>query len=178
MGVILLRHTRPDVASGICYGRSDLGVAGGFGAEARRIAAQLPQVNRIVTSTLTRCATLAAWLAQARDLPLSTDPRLVELDFGRWEGLAWDAIPRAELDAWADDLLHARPHGGETVAEMQARTHEALRDHAQSGVLLVTHHGVIKCARELDMGADAWQSELRFGGWITLQPESAANAGA
>ena len=48
------------------------------------------------------------------------------MDFGRWEGLPWSAVPRAELDAWAADLMHARPHGGESVAMLLARTRRAL----------------------------------------------------
>ena len=33
MGLMLVRHTRPDVAPGVCYGRTDLDVAASFSAE-------------------------------------------------------------------------------------------------------------------------------------------------
>lgn len=109
--MMLLRHTQPDVAAGICYGRSDLDLAPCFADTARGIIDTLPDVSRIVSSPLTRCLRLAQFVAQARALPLHIDPRLSEMDFGTWEGQPWDAIPRDQLDAWARDILHARPHG-------------------------------------------------------------------
>lgn len=176
MDVTLLRHTQPDVAPGICYGRSDLGLAPCFADTARSIASSLPEVSRIVSSPLTRCLQLAQHVADARALPLSIDPRLTEMDFGTWEGQPWDAIPRDQLDAWARDILHARPHGGESVASLRTRTLAALRDHAAPATLVVTHHGVIKCARSLTMGDEAWQSSLPFGQWITVSTQVIADA--
>ena len=170
MAVILLRHTRPAGAEGLCYGRTDLPLAPCFAAEATRLARTLPAIAHIVTSPLSRCHRLATHLASARGLPLTMDPRLIEMDFGAWEGRPWDAMPRPELDAWAADLLHARPHGGETVAELAARTHAALTDLALGPrpALAVTHAGVIKAARAAHQGAAAWQTTLPFGGWEPL----------
>jgi len=169
VALILLRHTRPDVAEGVCYGRSDLGLAACFDAEAGRLAAELPEVARVVTSPLGRCRRLAERIAAARGLPLAVEARLIEMDFGRWEGVAWDDIPRRELDAWAADLLHARPHGGETVAELAARTEAALAalSCGPRPVLAVTHAGVIKAVRARGAGPAAWQGTLGFGGWET-----------
>ena len=92
------------------------------------------------------------------------------MDFGAWEGLRWDAIPRTELDAWAADLMHARPHGGETVAELAARTRAVLGDLARGPrpVLAVTHAGVVKAARAGRQGPVAWKGTLPFGGWETV----------
>lgn len=170
--MILLRHTRPDVAEGICYGRTDLGLAPGFAAEAARLVADLPAVAAVVTSPLARCRRLAERIAAARGLALAVDARLVEMDFGRWEGQAWSDIPRHELDAWAADLMHACPHGGETVADLAARTAAALDDLARGPrpVLAVTHAGVIKAARARRMGPAAWESTLPFGAWEVAAP--------
>ena len=167
MAVILLRHTRPAVAEGTCYGRTDLALAPCFAAEAARLARTLPPVAHIVTSPLSRCHRLASAIAAARGLTLATDPRLIEMDFGTWEGQAWNAIPRPQIDAWAADLLHARPHGGETVAELAARTRAALDDLARGPrpALAVTHAGVIKAARAARQGPEAWNSTLPFGSW-------------
>lgn len=171
MAVILLRHTKPDAPEGLCYGRLDLAPADGFAQQATALAQDLPKITRVVTSPLQRCARLASTIATARNLPLATDTRLREMDFGRWEGQLWADLPRTELDAWAADLLHARPHGGESVAQLKARTLDALRDHAGPNVLVVTHHGVIKSARHLTEGDSAWQSTLAFGGWLRFPPE-------
>lgn len=171
MGVILLRHTKPDAPDGLCYGRLDLGLAAGFAEAAAVLARDLPKLDRVVTSPLRRCAMLAEAIATARGLPLTLEPRLREMDFGTWEGQTWSDLPRPELDAWAADLLHACPHGGESVAQLQARSLAALRDHAAPGVLVVTHHGVIKCARHVTDGDSAWQSTLPFGRWLRFAPE-------
>ena len=168
MALILLRHTRPVGADGTCYGTTDLPPGPDLANEARRLAAQLPPVARVVASPLARCARLAERLAEARGLEVAWDARLRELDFGSWEGLRWDRVPRAELDLWAADLLHARPHGGETVAEMAARVAAALDDHGAPGTLVVTHMGVIRAALQRAGRAGAWEARVAFGDWVAL----------
>ena len=167
MALILLRHTRPDCPEGLCYGRSDLGLAGDFLTEKLRIAAQLPDILRIVTSPLTRCRLLAEAVGEARGLPVTVEPGLAEMDFGAWEGRTWNAIPRAEIDAWRDDVLDARPHGGESVRDFSARVGAAL-DRAARGArpaLVVAHAGVIKVARVARGDAAGWSSTIGFGEW-------------
>lgn len=169
--MILLRHTKPDAPDGMCYGRLDLVPATGFAEHASALIRELPPVSRVVTSPLQRCAKLAQSIATARGLRVITDSRLREMDFGAWEGQLWSELPRAELDAWAADLLHACPHGGESVAQLRTRSLAALREHAAPDVLIVTHHGVIKTARHVREGESAWQSNLPFGGWLRFAPE-------
>lgn len=170
MSLILLRHTQPVGAEGVCYGRSDLRLEADFEAEAERLAQALPPFRRILSSPLSRCLRLAESLSKARDRPLAVDERLIEIDFGRWEGQRWDAIARAELDAWAADLEGARPHGGETVAELAARSRAALRDAMIGPVpaLVVSHAGVIKSALAAMQGPSGWKSEVGFGEWREL----------
>jgi alpha-ribazole phosphatase len=74
---------------------------------------------------------------------------LCELDFGRWEGKAWDQVPRAELDAWARDVWEYRPGGGESARMLCARWMmwlEALHALRHEQVVVVTHAGVIRAA--------------------------------
>ncbi len=166
MALILLRHTRPEGGAGVCYGVTDLPPGAEIGREARRLAAQLPAAGRIVTSPLARCARLAELLGMARGLPLTVDHRLAELDFGAWEGRRWDDIPRAEIDAWAADLMHARPHGGESVAMLAERAAAALDE--ADGALAVTHMGVIRAALARAGRPGAWETRLGFGEWLVL----------
>lgn len=165
---MLLRHTRPEGGEGLCYGRLDLSPGAGFAAEAARLARELPPFARVLASPLSRCLRLAEVLATTRARPLAVDPRLAEMDFGRWEGQAWSAIARAELDEWAADLLHARPHGGETVAELAARSLAALAEALRGPVpvLVVTHAGVIKAALAARDGPQGWKASPGFGEWM------------
>jgi alpha-ribazole phosphatase len=169
MALILARHTRPAVA-GTCYGRSDAALAPSFAAEAEALLAELPEIARIATSPLARCRRLADALGDRLGLPVAADPDLAEMDFGAWEGRPWDAIPAAELDAWAADLLGARPHGGESVAMLLARTRRALARlrGAPGAGLAITHAGVIRAAL-FDAGdPGAWQREIPFARAIRL----------
>jgi alpha-ribazole phosphatase len=174
VALLLIRHTTPAVAPGTCYGLTDLDVHESFAEEAESVLAALPPIAALVSSPLTRTRKLAARIAAARGLPLTPDPRLREMDFGRWEGLSWSAIARAELDEWAENFLHARPHGGESVAELGARVGEGLAAArtlaARSGGLcaVVTHSGVIKAALDLAGVANAWRKDTPFGAIVPL----------
>ncbi|MGT2506028.1 alpha-ribazole phosphatase [Cupriavidus basilensis] len=149
MDLVLIRHARPEVAQGVCYGALDLPLAQPVAPAPARMLSALDGLvpQRIVSSTMVRARATAALLAQDLGLPLETDARLRELDFGTWEGHAWDAVPRAEVDAWAADLLHARPHGGETVAEAMARVAawaDALPAGAPDRLWVVAHAGPMR----------------------------------
>lgn len=168
--MIVLRHTRPAVAEGTCYGRTDLALDGDFEPALAAILRDLPEVSEIRTSPLGRCRRLAERLALARNLPLIEDGDLIEMDFGAWEGLPWAQVPRAELDAWAADFHHARPHGGESVAMLAARVRNAL---ARAGErrppgLWVAHSGVARAAAALTGRAEGWETRLEFGRWLDL----------
>lgn len=171
MALTLIRHLAPPEGAGLCYGRSDLTASGVLPDAARRLAGFRP-VDRIVTSPLIRCRILAVRLGRTLGLPVRIDPDWREMDFGRWEGLPWDHVPRAELDAWAADLVHARPHGGESVAQLLARTRRALsRWHGGGHTLVVTHAGVIRAALvAAGAGVAAWQRPIGFGEAVTLAP--------
>jgi alpha-ribazole phosphatase len=156
-----MRHPRPAIAQGVCYGSTDVALAATVEAQA---FAGLPKFDRLVSSPLTRCVTLATALADARGHVALIDDRLREMDFGSWEGQDWDMIPRAELDAWAADFFHARPHGGESVAMLSTRVASALSHYrSRSGeTLIVTHAGVVKAA------LGDWTMALGFGAWVRI----------
>lgn len=118
MRLILVRHPQPLVAAGVCYGSTDLDVAPGqLEHTLAALAPQLPADAPLYSSPLRRCAGLAARLSAA---PIF-DRRLVEMDFGAWEMRPWDDIPRADVDAWAADMVNYQPGGGDSVLRMAAR---------------------------------------------------------
>ncbi|WP_417588818.1 alpha-ribazole phosphatase family protein [Pararhodobacter oceanensis] len=167
MSLILLRHTRPEGADGICYGRSDLPLAEGFEVEVARLLAELPQVVRIVTSPLSRCRLLAEAIGARRNQRIESDPRLLEMDFGEWENRSWSDIPRAQIDAWMQDFDHAKPHGGESVFDLAQRTHAAFDALSRGAVpvLAVTHSGVIRSALAGLGDPQGWHVNTDFGNW-------------
>ncbi|MGX9353827.1 histidine phosphatase family protein [Roseobacteraceae bacterium S113] len=162
MALTFLRHTQPDVAKGICYGRTDLSLAASAPDDIAAAVAPLTKAQQIFTSPLKRCRQLADAIGKNTVLD-----GVVEMDFGAWEMTPWDAINRAELDAWAADFLHARPHGGESVAQLRDRVDAALAA-IPDGALVVTHHGVIKAAAALRGHPEGWDINVAFGTTLTL----------
>ena len=165
MKLILVRHPAPEVASGICYGSSDVAVAPHILAAARAgLRASLPANIPLYTSPLSRCAALASTLAH--DLQASQfthDARLVEMDFGSWELRAWHDIERGEIDAWALDLAHYRPGGGENVLAMASRIalflDELLREQ-HAAAIVICHAGTIRLLSALQAGLPLAQTAL------------------
>jgi len=171
MGLILVRHTRPDLPTDFCYGRLDVGLPNTFQEEAAVVHRNLPAVDRVVSSPLGRCRKLAQFIARKRGLPLDIDTRLVEMDFGAWEGRPWSQLPTAELEAWSQDFMHARPHGGESVAMLKDRAVDALADWSrrQECIAVVTHLGIIRVAcAGAGVEAQHFAVSVDFGGIMAL----------
>jgi len=174
MPLTLLRHTTPNRHQGLCYGRLDLDLADSFVAEARRASAALGKVTAIYSSPLSRCMRLAEFIAERHGLSVMVEPRLIEMDFGRWEGLPWSDLPREELDAWAEDFMHARPHGGESVAMLRERVLSVFDDISKArsldAVLCVTHSGVIRAAMARGDQSTDFDLTVAFGGSVAWNP--------
>jgi alpha-ribazole phosphatase len=119
--VYLIRHTAPDIAAGMCFGRLDVGVLPDVLEAAERLRALLPATVPVVTNDSQRCRRLATLLAGMLDSRLIVEERLREIDFGAWEGRAWKEIPRAQTDVWSRDIWNNSAPEGETYAAMHSR---------------------------------------------------------
>lgn len=148
----LVRHAQPVLAAGTCYGALDVPAdAAATEVAARRLAQALPKRAIARHSTLQRCELLAlATQALRTDLTIDPDDRLREMDFGAWEGRAWDSIGQSAIDAWTADFALHRPGGGDNLAGLLARVAAALHDARQqvrggTDVVWFTHAGVARC---------------------------------
>ncbi|MBA4094919.1 MAG: phosphoglycerate mutase [Candidatus Accumulibacter sp.] len=162
MRLILVRHPQPDIAPGLCYGRSDVAAsAAALSLVAGKLRETgLPGALPVYASPLARCAVLAGALG----VPVTLDARLAEMDFGAWEMRGWETIPRTEVDAWAADLLYYRPGGGENVLDVARRVaafRDELRASGHPAALLVCHAGTIRLLRSLHAGGSLEQAALR-----------------
>jgi alpha-ribazole phosphatase len=182
LDLILIRHPAPAIDAGVCYGKTDVPLIANAGESARLLTARLaafdaPLPQHVATSPLKRCADVAQRLAQHFGCACGEDARLQEMDFGAWEGQRWDAIDRAALDAWAADLRHARMHGGESVAQFEARVGAWLDRWREPGgvpassVLAVTHAGVMRMVAALVLGESlektlTWPLEMAAVVWL------------
>lgn len=167
MQVFLIRHPKPVIEAGICYGRLDVD-AHAPQAVAERLKPRLPAQVPVFTSPLRRARHLAEALHPAPVI----DERLCEINFGDWEGRAWDDIERDALDAWAADVTGFTPPGGESVAGLQARVIDFARSlPALPAVALVAHAGVLRALvghwQRLPL-AEWTQRKFDFGSLTTL----------
>ena len=178
----LLRHAQPMIASGVCYGQLDVPADPSATLQAALRFAPVPApAAKVRSSPLQRCEQLAHAL-QVPEALLTYDARLQEMHFGAWEGQAWNDIARTDVDAWAHDLFHTAPGGGESLSAMLARVRSALLDSWQHDsalgtrdVVWVTHAGVVRCVQWLRQYGHAqptsadWQLPAPgFGQWLAL----------
>ena len=142
MELYLIRHPRPDVAPGTCYGQTDLGLAESPQGVAGRLRPLLPADYALYTSPLRR----ARLLAEALGAP-QVDPRLQEIHFGEWEGRSFEDIGKAALDAWSAAPLDFAPPGGESPRQMAARALDflaGLRQADPAAAVVVAHGGPLR----------------------------------
>ncbi len=158
MRLHLIRHPKPVIAPGVCYGRYDCR-ADGVVETAAVLRALLPAGLPLWTSPLIRCRALAG---QLHAHPV-IDERLAEMHFGDWEGRRWDEIPRAELDAWAADVAGYAPPGGESPCDLQRRALDFVASLDVPEAVIVTHAGVIRTllAHWQGLPPERW-TELNF----------------
>jgi alpha-ribazole phosphatase len=181
MTLWVVRHAQPLIAPGTCYGALDVAAdAGATQQAAQALAKVVPQGAAVRCSTLQRCELLAQYLCGLRpDLTLKPEPRLVEMNFGVYEGTAWADIAKEALDAWTADFWRHRFGGAESLAELMARVNAVWDEdcaHATDTVW-ITHAGVARAAMLLSSGvihidhASQWPLEAPdFGGyWQNLR---------
>ncbi len=184
MKVWLVRHAQPCVAAGVCYGALDMAAdSQATQLAAAELAKLLPIATAVWVSPLQRCEQLAQCLRGLRpDLTFKTDARLMEMNFGEWEGVPWVDVPRSAVDAWTGDFGDHRFGGVESANMVLQRVAAAWSDARQVGgaptsgdVAWITHAGVIRAAALVAQGvlqvndAAQWpRSAPGFGEWCVL----------
>ena len=179
------RHPPPRGVQGHCIGRTDVRVdrrkAKRLAHHIRRWARQHGAPHVVFTSSLQRAANvgrvLAGWGWQHH-----IDARLNELDFGQWDGLAWDHIGADPVDTWCRDFAAHRPGGGESVAELLARCATFLAGlRPNAPCCIVGHAGWISAAQWLQAAdggrlpsAAEWPAAVRCASLVLLNSRRAA----
>ena len=145
--LVLMRHGTTDQPS--YRGRLDDALSERGWAQSRMAVAG-EHWDSVVSSTLRRCSDFAQEFCAARGLPLRLDARLVEYDFGAWQGRRIVDLEREEpaaLARYRADPEHHIPPGGEDFTAFGLRISAAL-DAADADptqrVLVLTHGAVIR----------------------------------
>lgn len=172
--LVCLRHAQT-LAAGRCVGRTDVStkllpkeasdkMREELSTWCRSAKAGLPPCS-VWSSPLSRCQAPAAHLAAYHGVKMSTDPRLLELDFGEWEGRTWAELEREDgerLLAWMNDWRVKAPPAGETTEALTKRVSSWWQEQStRSGLhVLVAHSGVVKAL--LVMGGWTWDDAMSY----------------
>ncbi|KUL49083.1 phosphoglycerate mutase [Streptomyces sp. NRRL F-4489] len=178
--LILVRHGRSTAnTAGVLAGRTP-GVAldERGAAQAAALPARLAGIPlaRAVSSPLQRCReTLAPLLAARPELPLSTDERITECDYGDWSGRKLAELADEPLMETVQQHPSAAAFpGGEPMREMQSRAVAAVREWndrvteeagGEAAYLMCSHGDIIK-----SLVADALGLHLDLFQRISVEP--------
>lgn len=155
----LLRHGEP-VGGRRYRGQTDDPLSEKGWQQMRRAIAGRSGWDVVYASPLRRCAEFASEISEALSLPLTLDPRLMEIGFGAWEGKTAEELRRDDPQCverfWLDPVTH-RPEGAEPIADFCERVQAASRDilaaHTGKRVLVVGHAGVTRMMICLALGS-------------------------
>lgn len=143
MKIHLIRHTTPEIAAGICYGQSDIGLANTFDDEKSAVHSKLEMpYDAVYTSPLQRCSRLADTLNTEQRY---IDERLMEYNFGDWELLPWADFKSQAATSWMENFVDQPAPNGDSMLIMQTRVMafwEDLLEKDYQSVAVVTHSGV------------------------------------
>jgi broad specificity phosphatase PhoE len=151
--LLLVRHGEAEAnRSETFLGRTDspLTLQGKMQATALATNLASEPIAIIYSSPLQRARHTAEAIAATHHCPVRLDDRLLEQDFGRWEGLSFnEAASRypADFPVWQFNATKVGPPGGETLAQVAARQID-LYNELQTGytaeiVVLVGHGGAL-----------------------------------
>jgi broad specificity phosphatase PhoE len=131
---------------------------------------------RVIASPLGRCTGTAGPIAEALELAVETDARLVEIAHGTWEGRFREEIERtdaARMRDWRQMPQSVQFEGGESLAEVDARWRRfAASLDGKNDVVVITHDVLVRLAVLASTGrplADLWKPRVRNGGYAVLE---------
>lgn len=140
--IVVIRHGQTEwSASGRHTGRTDVALTAEGVAQAERLRPvfAVRSFAVVLSSPLRRAAETAALAGVGDHEQVLVDERLVEWDYGQYEGLTTSEI-RAEVPGWT--VWTHRCPGGETSAEVGARVDAVLeRCRGIDGDVLLVAHG-------------------------------------
>jgi len=150
MRLFAARHgqTQWNAENKIC-GTTDLPLTEEGWAQARALAEKTVdlELDLIICSPMLRAKQTASAVAEKLNIPVLEDPRLVEQNYGIYEGMD------RKTPGFLENKRHfaVRYPGGESMMDVAHRIYglleEVKRDHAEKNVLLVCHGGVLRLVR-------------------------------
>ena len=120
-------------------------------------------IDSCYCSPMKRCRETAAIVLKKRKVECIMDPELREIDFGRWEGLAFDDISEKfpdEVKKWSDFEMDFAFPEGERIGDCVGRVisvADRLAEYPADTILVCTHGGIIRLLICYFLGLEPWQ---------------------
>ncbi len=149
--IFLLRHGQiKDSKKKRYIGRTDIPLddTGILQAEYWQKIFSIIKINRILSSSLSRCFNTAKTIAGKQEIMIT--PELNEIDMGAWDGLSFEQIKNnhpKEFEKRGKNLDSFIPPRGESFYDLSCRTiplFNQINNNLQGNALIITHAGVIR----------------------------------
>ncbi len=178
----LVRHGETDWSrDGNRYcGRTNVSLNATGLEQARQVGDALHDrpIATIYASPLDRAMATAQVIAMPHNLSVDPVTDLVEIDFGRWDGLQRSDIERNDFDQWSRWLNNPATtvagHTGETANDVLNRTkpffESLVRSHGGESIVIVAHNTLnrLVIAESLEMPLFKYRSLSQNCGAVTI----------
>jgi len=145
----LMRHGLPEGGKKL-RGKTDDALSAEGMLQMQNSVSEL-DIDIVLASPLKRCATFAFAFSQSNNIQFISDERLVEIDFGDWDGKQYSELfehSNSATERYLSDPWNNTIPNGETLNDFSTRINAALNDiltkHKGKKILIVTHGGVIR----------------------------------
>lgn len=173
MEIYLIRHTKVNIKQGICYGQKDVDLAETYPEELDAVKENLKNIDfdLILTSPLCRAKKLAIDIFGDQ---VKEDKRLMELNFGDWEGKVWDEIKDPLFEVWMEDFVNKKCSNGESFVMLRDRVLELwneIKSKDYKKVAIFTHGGVIRTINAIEKNTkleDSFKEPINDFGELTI----------
>jgi len=174
--ILFIRHAETDMAGTFCGGRSDPELNARGRVQLAELISRLreEEISVVYTSDLRRAHQTGIAVARAFGVDCRARPALREIDFGQWEGLAWEEIERRDKAyalRWIAEYPHLQAPDGEDFCDFERRvlrevnTLSAEAEVSGCRIAVVTHAGVLRtvlCALEGYSEENAWEQTRSY----------------
>ena len=148
--IFLVRHGEP-VLTNALLGSTDSPVSELGWQQLEATLNNIPGLEQLVSSPLSRCANFAQHFAAEKSLPLQIDNEWRECHFGDWDGQKYQdlhqSFPEA-VEEFFSDPYKCMPPNGESLKVFNSRIENAVKvvheRFAGKKIAVITHAGVIR----------------------------------
>ncbi len=182
MKLWLVRHGQTQAnVDGLYSGISETSLTEKGIVQAETVGNMLNKVafDKVLCSELSRAQHTTQLILQQRNVPVVTEPRLNEMNFGDWEMRHHRDLQHQDAEnyaAWCNDWQNVVPKNGEGFQVFSQRVCEFATSLSllptQQNILIVSHQGVLSLliATLLNMPpASLWHFVIEQGAWSSIE---------